>query len=138
MGARTRRRLIGGLIAACAIVVVIIAAASLTGRSTSHSAAGPRVGGHIVGKNDAQYYKNSFKLVFGMTKAQAQRLVGMPSKKLGRCWQYDINVEYPANSRRAAVIWNADRVCFDGGVYSDSHGEMNGTWDYQRSLPRLG
>lgn len=84
----------------------------------------------MVGKTDKLYYANSGKLVFGMTKQQVRRLVGPPSKVLGRCWLYEINRKFPANGRRTGpVTWNADKVCFEGGQYSERHSRMNGIWD---------
>ena len=115
------------MISLAAIAAIIVAIALLT--RSSGSPTGPRAGGHVIGKTDARYYANSQKLVFGMTKQQVRRIVGPPTKTVGRCWQYEINVEYPANKNRGDFIWNADRVCFLGGQYSDTHGELNGKWN---------
>jgi hypothetical protein len=135
MGPRARSRLARGVIGLAVIAAAIVAATLLTKQSGSGSRAGPRAGGHVVGKTDTRYYKNSTKLTFGMTKQQVLRLVGPPTKSVGRCWQYDINVEYPANGKRADFVWNADRMCFDGGRYSDLHEEMNGRWDHRAPFP---
>jgi len=70
-----------------------------------------------------------------MTEQQVRRLVGPPTKKAGRCWEYELNVEYPANAQHGNQIWNADKLCFDGGRYSESHAKFNGKWDYQPPLP---
>jgi hypothetical protein len=126
------------MISLAVIAAVIVAAKLLTKQSGSGSPAGPKAGARVVGKTDTRYYKNSTKLVFGMTEQQVRRLVGPPTKTLGRCWQYEINVEYPANGKRADFIWNADRVCFYGGRYSELHEEFNGKWDYRSTLPRVG
>jgi hypothetical protein len=129
VGPRAQRRLRGGLISLAVIAAVVVAAVLLTSHAGSGSPAGLRGGGHVVGTSDRRYYKTSGKLVFGMTKQQVRRLVGPPTKTVGRCWEYAINIAYPANKNRAAFTWNADRLCFDEGRYSDSHGEFNGVWD---------
>jgi hypothetical protein len=133
MGPRAKRRLVGALLSLVVIAAVVGLATLITRRSASGSPAGLRVGAHVVGTHDAQYYKNSTSLAFGMTKQEVRSLVGAPTRTDGRCWQYEINVQYPANQSHARFIWNADRVCFDGGRYSESHEEMNGKWDSQGS-----
>jgi hypothetical protein len=117
------------------VALVAVAAVLLTRQGGSGTPAGVRAGGHVVGKTDARYYKNSGKLAFGMTEQQVQRLVGAPTKTIGQCWQYAINIAYPSNKNRAAFTWNADRLCFDAGVYSQSHGEFNDVWDPKAALP---
>lgn len=130
MGPRAKRRLRGGLIALALVAAVIVAVTLFTRRSGSHSSQGLRADGQVVGQTDSRYFVNSPKLVYGMTERQVLRLVGPPTKKLGRCWQYELNLEYKKLGKQ---IWNADRVCFDGGLYSESHGEWNGKWDYQQT-----
>ena len=116
------------------IAAAVVAAVLVTRHAGSGSPAGLRAGGNVVGTSDTRYYENSGKLSFGMTKQQVRRLVGPPTNTVGRCWEYAINVAYPAKQNRAAFTWNADRLCFDGGRYSESHGEFNGVWDPKRAV----
>jgi len=126
MGPRAKRRLGRGVIALALVAAVVVAVTLLTRRSAPNSPEGMRDGGEVVGPTDRQYFDNSPKLAYGMTEQEVLHLVGPPTKRLGRCWQYDINVEY---KKLGHQIWNADRVCFDEGRYSESHGEWNGNWD---------
>jgi hypothetical protein len=124
MGPRNKRRLTIAAMALAVIAAIIVAVVVLNGSSTPAATIAYR------GPTDARYDANSRKLVFGMTKQQVRRAVGPPEKVVGRCWQYRVNRVMPNHA-----LWNADRVCFDGGSYSDLNFESNGVWDPKPSIP---
>lgn len=132
MGPRARRRLAAIAVGVGAIAAVAVGFELLSNQSPDSCV--PSSCGHVMGKTDKLYYSNSGKLTFGMTKQQVRRLVGPPSKVFGRCWLYRINRKFPANGRRTGdVTWNADKVCFEAGQYSERHTQLNGIWDHPTS-----
>jgi hypothetical protein len=72
------------------------------------------------------------RLRYGMTEQRVLRRVGRPTKTLRdpdamECWEYDVR-----QGRLDAV-----RVCFYAGEYEAAHFEIDGTWDYRRTKPKL-
>lgn len=63
---------------------------------------------------------------------QVRALVGPPSKTSGSCWQYQLD-EFRSD-HGVDRTYNADRVCFYEGRYSEQYLEMNGTW-YANGAP---
>lgn len=129
MGHRARRRLTVGVVALLVAVAAVAGVVLLGGGSGS---SGKRPGISYVGPTDARYDANRSSVVFGMTRAQVRKLVGPPTKVVGSCWQYQIN-EYTSFHGQHSTF-NADRLCFLEGKYSDYHSEVNGRWDYQPKI----
>jgi hypothetical protein len=121
IGPRNRRRLTNG--AAGLVVIAAIAAVVLLTRPSNH--AGPALStqstGHVTSKTD-----KFFQLVYGLSRQQVLRKVGQPTKTLGNCWEYRLNVEI----RDGQNMLNALRLCFEGGGYSYQYSEIDGKWFY--------
>jgi hypothetical protein len=131
MGHRARRRLKVGLIA-LAVLAAIALGFVLLGRGSGSGSAGLADGDRYVGPTDVRYDANRTKVIFGMTKAQVEKFVGPPTRIVKNCWQYRVNRFSSFNGQHST--WNADRLCFYEGKYSESHSETNGTWDYQPKI----
>jgi hypothetical protein len=132
MGPRTRRRLTVGLVALAVVAAVAVGVVVFTGGGGSSSSTGLHDGDRYIGPTDARYDANFTKVIFGMTKAQVEKIVGPPTRVTGSCWQYRVNQF--SSFRGSSSTWNAARLCFYEGKYSESHTETNGIWDYQPKI----
>jgi hypothetical protein len=127
MGPRNQRRLTSGGIG-LAVIVAIVLAIALT-RSANQPgpvSAGSATASPSGQKGDERYAANSGELVYGMTPHQVRALVGPPSKIAGTCWQYQLD-EFRSD-HGVARTYNADRICFYAGKFSEQYLEMNGQW----------
>lgn len=138
VGPRNRRRLTAsaaalGLVAAIVVGIVLLTRWGSSGRHTSD---GSGSGLHYVHYTtrylpggDARYNAHSRRLVFGLMKQQVRALVGPPDKVFRYqsllCWQYQVNA---VHSDANGVVYNADRLCFSYGRYSEKFIQWGGTW----------
>ena len=117
-----------------AVAAVLGAVVLLSGSKSKPKAGGraalPGWESHYVGPTDRRYDANHQSLAFGMTKKQVLRIVGPPTRTVGNCWQYRIN-QYVSQGGDHSTF-EADRLCFLAGKYSEQHTRVNGRWDPYR------
>jgi hypothetical protein len=121
IGPRNTRRLTAGAITL--VVAVAIATAALLERPSTP--AGPTLSSQSA-SHVASKAETFFHLVYGLNRKQVLAKVGKPTKTVGNCWEYRLNVEI----RGGQNLLNAMRLCFSGGGYAYSYSEIDGKWFY--------